>query len=87
MDSSDLESSSSSSCTDQESNLSDEGNVESYLFPYQDEPLADAEDSIGTDSGEEDLDGLSPSTLERRCMYIPRVFKLRSMYKHHVGTM
>ena len=66
MDSSDLESSSSSSCTDQESNLSDEGNVESYLFPYQDEPLADAEDSIGTDSGEEDLDGLSPSTLERR---------------------
>ena len=36
--------------------------MESIFMPYQDEPLADAEDS----SDESDEDGLSPATLERR---------------------
>ena len=46
-------------------NISHEGEVESICMPYQDEPLADIDDS-SDESDEHDEDGLSPSTLERR---------------------
>ena len=46
-------------------NISHKGEVESIFMPYQDEPLADAEDS-SDESEEDDEDGLSPATLERR---------------------
>ena len=41
------------------------GEVESTCVPYQDEPLADTDES-SDESDEHDEDGLSPSTLERR---------------------
>ena len=65
-----LSSSSSSSEEEFDFNISfqgtnDQGEVESICVPYQDEPLADTDES-SDESDEHDEDGLSPSTLERR---------------------
>jgi len=43
------------------------GVVETQITPYEDEPLADANDGESNDSEEErDVDGLTPAVLEQR---------------------
>jgi hypothetical protein len=65
MTESESEYSSSSSEEELDVNNLHEGEVEIICMPYQDEPLADTDES-SDESDEHDEDGLSPLTLERR---------------------